>query len=341
MQESVEPETQLTEMATSTTDPTTFSSVEIRVRGRSILVPSVTIDGRTVVVTGNLLKLASVRDEDLWQGETVSEPRDFVSQLREYGLRADLFTFAQRIPDTRKQYDFYTEWSNDAALPVSTYDHWLKKQVGYSTRKAVNKSQKMGVIARRVDFDDNFVRAICRVYAESPTRQGRAFWHYNKGFEAVKHELGTYLDRSVFIGTYFENELIGSLKMTYVGPTASIMQIFCSQNHFDKRPNNALIAKAVEICEQDNKSHLIYGNFTYHDVDSSLTEFKRRNGFEPVLLPRYYLPLTLKGSLALRLGLHRGLVGCIPPPVLKKLRDVRAKWYARQSKQSTSVQQQN
>ena len=84
--------------------------------------------------------------------------------------------------------------------------------------------------------------------------------------------------------------------------------------HFDKRPANALIAKAVEICEPQRViSHLIYCSYIYNDPKSSLTEFKRRNGFEKVLLPRYYIPLTPKGRLALNLGLHRGLVQSVFP----------------------------
>ncbi len=290
------------------------------------------VDGRTIVVTGKQLKIATVRDEDLWEGESIPEPRSFFSKLKRSGLRADLFTFAQRIPDTERRYEFRTEWGNDAVLPIITYEHWWKNNTEYSIRKAVNKAKRLGVAARRTEFDDEFVREICRIYAESPTRQGRAFWHYGKDFETIRHELGTYLDRSVFIGAYYGKELIGSLKMTYVGSTATIMQIYCSQGHFDKRPNNALIAKAVEICEQDGKSFLIYGNFTYHEVDSSLTEFKRRNGFAPVYLPRYYVPLTLKGSLALKLGFHRGILGWIPPEVLKRIRNVRAAWYARRTR---------
>ena len=72
--------------------------------------------------------------------------------------------------------------------------------------------------------------------------------------------------------------------------------------HFDKRPTNALIAKAVEICEQRGFAYLTYCNYVYNDPDSSLTEFKRRNGFEQVLVPRYYIPLTLQGRIALKLG---------------------------------------
>ena len=38
---------------------------EIRVRGRAVSVPAIQIEGRTVVVTGKWLKIASLRDEDL------------------------------------------------------------------------------------------------------------------------------------------------------------------------------------------------------------------------------------------------------------------------------------
>jgi len=332
MQEILEARPEQEEEALAVRSGSSPGRAEIRIRGRVFRVPSTEIDGRTIVVTGNRLKIAAVRDEDLWEGQTVAEPQSFISKLKKSGLRADLFTFAQRIPDTQPRYEFHTEWGNDAALPITTYEHWWKECAEYSIRKAVNKAKRVGVVVRRVEFDDDLVRSICRIYAESPARQGRAFWHYGKDFATVKHELGTYVDRSIFVGAYCEDQLIGSLKMTYVGPTATIMQIFCSQHHFDKRPNNALIAKAVEICESDHKDYLIYGSFLYHDVDTSLTEFKRRNGFGPVPLPQYFVPLTLKGSLALKLGLHRGIVGCIPPGVLKRIRNVRAAWYARQSK---------
>jgi hypothetical protein len=102
--------------------------------------------------------------------------------------------------------------------------------------------------------------------------------------------------------------------------------------HYDKRPANALIAKAVEICEQKGISHLLYYNYIYNDPKSSLTEFKRRNGFEQVLLPRYYIPLTPKGKIALSLELHRGLVQRIPKPLLMQLLKMRSLWYARNSK---------
>ena len=87
------------------------------------------------------------------------------------------------------------------------------------------------------------------------------------------------------------------MKITSGGTTATITLIFSAKRHLDKRPNNALIAKAVEICELEGNAHLIYGSFVYHALDSTLTEFKRRNGFEQVLLPDITYHLHLKEKL--------------------------------------------
>ena len=99
--------------------------------------------------------------------------------------------------------------------------------------------------------------------------------------------------------------------------------------HYDKRPANALIAKAVEICEQEGISHLMYCNYVYNDPKSSLTEFKRRNGFEKVLLPRYYIPLTPKGKIALRLAFTAGSGAAHSQAPTHAAPKMRSLWYAR------------
>ena len=58
-----------------------------------------------------------------------------------------------------------------------------------------------------------------------------------------------------------------------------------------------------------------------------LREFKIRNGFREVLVPRYYIPLTMKGSVALKLRVHQGLIGLLPHSVITVLVDARAKVY--------------
>ena len=296
---------------------------EVQIKGKTVIVQSVEIGERTVVRTGKWLKAAAVRHEELVEGDTIADPHSFVSKLKKSGLGADFFTFAQRIPDITPRYSYLTEVENAAAISITDFSTWWKDGAAHSIRKAVNRAKKLGVVAEVVGFDDKFVEATCQIYNEIPVRQGKTFWHYGKDFQSIKDALATYLDRSIFIGAYYQDELIGFIKITWVGTTGTITQILSMKKHFDKRPNNALIAKAIEICETEGKSHFIYGSFVYFDPDSSLTEFKRRNGFEAVRLPRYYVPLTLKGKIALRLGLHRGVAGNTPKPVLKLFLRVR------------------
>ena len=256
---------------------------EIRVKGKTLFVPSVLINGKTVTARGRLLKVAEVRHEDLVEGDTLVDPEPFISQLKNSNFKADIFTFGQRLPDKDPKYQYLTEWENVAAVPITTFAYWWKDLAEHSIRKSVNKATRLGVITKIVEFSDEFVQATCSIYNETPVRQGKTFWHYGKTFETIKHELGNYLDRSVFVGAYFQDELIGFMKITWVGATGTITQILSKKTHFDKRPNNALIAKAIETCELRGKSHFIYGSFVYFDANSSLTEFKRRNGFKSVL----------------------------------------------------------
>ena len=329
----VEPDSLETTVASSAK---VVQPAEIRIRGKATRVPSVDIGDRTIVSTGRWIKVASVREEDLITGATISDLDPFLNRLQKSGLKADIFTFAQRVPDSDARYPVHTEWENAAAIRITSFQEWLEKSIARGARKAVNRAKKLGVVTRIVPFSDEFVEQICHAYNETPVRQGKAFWHYKKDLNTVRHELGTYLDRSVFIGAYLGDEFIGSLKMTYCGPVAAMMQIFSVSRHFDKKPNNALIAKAVEVCELEGKTHLTYGSFTYNDADTSLTEFKRNIGFEAIALPRYYIPLTLKGRIALKCGLNRGLAASIPKPLLKLLVRARKTWLERKGNKASN-----
>jgi hypothetical protein len=323
----IEPPEPASETPRSFEGPTQgIGPAETHFKGKELVVPSANIEGRTVIATGKWLKVAAVRDEELVEGDTVTDPERFVALLKSSGLKADLFTFAQRVPDSASKYSYPIEWENAAAVAITSFSRWWKEGAAYSIRKAVNRSKKLGVEARVAEFDDAFVNAACQIYNEIPVRQGKTFWHYGKDFHSIKHSLATYLERSIFIGAYCQDELIGFMKITWVGSTGTITQILSMKKHFDKRPNNALIAKAIEICEAEGKSHFIYGSFVYYNPDSSLTEFKRRNGFESIPLPRYYIPLTLKGRVALKLGLHRSLAANTPKPVMQLFLKARRRW---------------
>jgi hypothetical protein len=44
-------------------------------------------------------------------------------------------------------------------------------------------------------------------------------------------------------------------------------------------------------------------------------------------IPRYYIPMTIKGKIILKLKLHHGLVGLIPGKIYDVLLNIRSKWY--------------
>lgn len=305
---------------------------EIRIKGNSILVPSLQIDGRAVITGGKWLKTAVVHDEELLEDETLTDAEAFISQLRRGGLNADVFTFSQRLPHTTPKFLYHMEWDNFAVIPITTYSDWFKNRIESSVQRAIRKAAKNGIEVRRTELDDEFIHGIVNINNDTPIRQGRTFWHFQKSFEDVKHEHRTYADRNIFLGAYLEGKLIGYMRMVRIGRVASVIQLLTMTKHYDKRPANALIAKAVELCEQGGFSHLMYCNYIYKDPKSSLTEFKKRSGFEQLLLPHYYIPLTLKGKIALLLGLHRGLANQIPEPVVRLLLRIRGFWYGRKLK---------
>jgi hypothetical protein len=110
-------------------------------------------------------------------------------------------------------------------------------------------------------------------------------------------------------------------------------QILSSLEHRDKAPTNALMAKAVQLCTDAGLPGLCYLFWN----DSSLSEFKRRCGFEPMNMPRYTVALTLRGRAGLRFGLETGWRAALPPSALALARRVRSRWYARQQAGSPSA----
>jgi hypothetical protein len=298
--------------------------IETRIKGKAARVPSAQIAGRTIMTTGRWLKIAAARDEELVEGEIVQNPKSFISELKRSGLKADVLTFPQRLEESAPKYSYSFEWDNAAVAFTQNFTAWWEK-LPQETRKNVRRATKKGVSVQVAKFDNEFVKEIKGIYDETPVRQGMRFWHFGKDLETVKMENGTYLERSEFIGAYCGQELIGFMKFVYTDRTARIMQIISKVSHYDKRPMNALIAKAVEVCHEKGMAHLVYSKFKFgNKAGSQLTEFKRRNGFEEVLFPRYYIALTLKGRIALKLKLHRGLLGILPPKLINVLRQMRA-----------------
>lgn len=307
-----------------------FSSAatdELALKGRHVRVQAINVENFTIVISGRLIRIASVKDEP-WQKDCVNDPAAIISALRAAAKpSADIFVFSQRLPDTERRFGFHCEYDNVAAIPISTYANWRTNQIKPSARNKLKKAEKNGVTTRVIDFDDALVHGITALYNESPVRQGKKFWHYGKDFDTVKRENGTYVERSEFIGAFLKDELIGFVKMVYVGSYAEVMQILSLIVHREKAATNALIAKAVDVCCQKSLSYFVYANFAYGKKgDDSLSEFKRANGFLKIDIPKYFVPLTLKGRIALALRLHRSLTSLLPRPLVLAMISIRARW---------------
>ncbi len=302
------------------------SNAELRLEGKTLKVPSIRVGDYMIIARRKWFTMASVLGEEWLPDEAISDPEPILAKLREGALHADVFTFAQRIYESRPRYCYPMFRDNVAAIPTEDFTAWWERRVSRKLRQDVAKSNKLGMEVREVVFDDELVRGIMGIYNESPLRQGRRFWHYGKDFETVKRENSTYLERSKFLAAFWEGELVGFVKIVFVGKIGRFMQILSMTKHNDKRPLNALIAKAVELCAKRGCLYLVYGKYTYDArKNSSIVDFKRRNGFEEVRFPRYFVPLTFKGKLAMKLGLHLGYKRLIPSRLLQLVLDFRAK----------------
>lgn len=285
--------------------------------------------GKDIRIKGRLVRIASL-DGDKYNFP--DDPETMLAELRRCGKRVDIFTFMQKLPETAPKYSYPLEMDNLAVVPVTTFDHWWNHQIRSYPRNRARQAEKRGVVFREVPYGDELIRGICGIYNETPVRQGKPFPYYGMTPDQAREYAGTYLDRSVYIGAFVGETMIGFVKlvMDEGRNQACLVHILSMVQHKDKAPTNALIAQSVRCCAERKIPHLVYEHFTYGRKEGdSLSHFKEVNGFQRVDLPRYYVPLTPLGRFALRHGLHRRFVDHIPETWLSKLRDWRRMWYGR------------
>lgn len=291
--------------------------------------------GRDITVSGRVIRTARI-DGDSYR--FFEDPEPILADLQKCSSRIDLFTFMQRLPENSPRYRYPMEWDNVAAIELKSFDHWWNEQLGFKARNKAKQAEKRGVVLREIPFDEALVRGIWEIYNETPIRQGRKFFNYGKTLDGVRRHASTFLDCSIFIGAFFEEKLIGFVKLTVdeVGTQAGLMHIISMIEHRDKAPTNALVAHAVRACSTRGIRYLVYANFAYgNKTHDTLTDFKERNGFQRIDVPRYYVPLNPLGQLALHAGLHRSLHHHLPESLIAVYRKYRAAWYSR--KYGTSV----
>ena len=285
------------------------------------------ISGKDIKIQGRFVRIACI-DGDKYTFP--ADPVEFLSYLRSCGRRIDIFTFLQKLPNTSPMYPYPFEDDNLAVLQVSTFENWWSKQIKSYPRNRARQAEKRGVVMREVPYGDDLIRGICRIYNETPIRQGRKFPHYGMTPERARQYAGTFLDRSIYIGAFLGDEMIGFIKLTMdeSHTQAALVHILSMAKHKDKAPTNALIAEAVKACATRNVSYLIYENFTYgNKIGDGLSRFKEVNGFQRINTPRYYVPLTSLGRIALRLGLQHRFSERIPESIARRFRELRKLWY--------------
>jgi len=295
------------------------------------------IENIEIKTTGRFLRIARL-DADKYQ--FLDDPKPILDALKKSRKRVDLFTFVQKLPDTTPKFTYPMEWDNFAAIHISTFNDWWTKQIGFKARNKAKQAEKKGVVIREVPFSEELVSGIWEIYNECPVRQGRKFPHYGKSLETVYREEATYLDSSIFIGAFWENKLIGFIKLVsnQTHTQAGLMNIVSLIQHRDKAPTNALVAQAVRACADRGITYLAYSGFSYgKKLRDSLSDFKERNGFQRIEVPRYYVPLTPLGNLALRFGLHHRLLDHLPESAAAKLREFRETYYNRKLQAATEA----
>jgi GNAT acetyltransferase-like protein len=283
------------------------------------------INGKTIVIEGRVPRIA--RPEEEWF-EDVDEPETLIAALRKIRRGPDIFTFWQRLPDTEPKYTYAMEPDSIAALPIKSYSLWWEKQIDGAARNKVRKAQKKGVVVRLTSYDDELVRGMTSIFNETPIRQGRRFLHYGKDFKTIKRQFSRCLFREEILGAYLGEELVGFIMLADAGKYAVLRQIISKIAHRGLAPTNALLAKAVERCAEKGIPYLAYAYW----LDDGLGEFKRNNGFQKFDLPRYFVPLTRRGEVILKLGVHRGWKEALPQQIRIPLKRVRKLWYCLKSK---------
>ena len=302
--------------------------INVSVKGKIKSLPARQLHGVIIYFRGRLLKTAEIFDEYWIERDLLPSPELLLDELQESEYTPDLLTFTQRLSDVAPKYNYFYELDNYAVLHLSNYEKWFKSQINDSTRRNIRASEKRGIEIRVSEYDDEYVKGIMSIYNETPIRAGRNYWHYGKDFETVKMENGTYAARSTYLAAYFQGEMVGYLKVVWDKDTAAIMQILSKISVRNCRPNNALLAEAVkQSCLRDVR-YLLYEKFDYgKKTGDSLTKFKQNNGFIRMNIPRYYIPLSFKGVIALRLGLHNNLTEKVPEWIAAPIRAFREKLY--------------
>lgn len=275
------------------------------------------IENTEISVSGKFFRIAKLRHE--WF-EFLDEPVALAEKIKKTAV-ADLFTFVQEIHVPHQELAFHHETASASVLTIKSFDDWWKG-LHFKARNKARKAQKTGVEIREVKLDDAFVKGVEKIYNESPLRQGRRFTHYGKDVATIKNDLSSFPEKSSFTGAYFNDELIGFMKLFEGNGILRFIHIIATLAHRDKCVMDALIAHAVKMCGEKSISYLHYGDW----ASRGLGTFRLKYDFQRYDCPRYFIPLTARGKFMLNFKLHRPLRERLPKPWADRLITLRNHW---------------
>jgi len=280
--------------------------------GREYIPPQLDLEKAASINTGKrwFYSFASCPLEYIYD---VNPKKELLVALRERGV--DLFTFVHRnfLNDSADaMYSFHKEVENYAIMRIVSYSEWWSSTIKKRERQSVKKAKKSGVTVKKVIINEDFLRGVQKIYNETPFREGRRYSGYGQSIQILEKKFGNIGDSDI-LGAYLNSELIGLLWITF-GDRAAMFRSFVSLLKYrDKCPNNALISEAVQRCAERNIRFLVYGD--KYGFIPSLDRFREHQGFCKFPLPRYYVPLTTRGQLAIKLKAHRKLEYSLPLPI--------------------------
>jgi len=287
------------------------------------------IDNHEIAIKGRFPKIAKLRHE--WF-ESLSDPPATIEKLRAVGASADIFTFVPETCEGWPVYPYYCENTGIAVLKIKDYDNWWDG-LHYKTRNKVRRGRKSGVTLRQAKLDEEFAQGVEAIYNESPIRQGRKFIHYGQTAASIMEELTSFSDRTYLIGAYYGNELIGFMKLIQGNNVLRTVHFIAKLSHREKPVMDALIAEAVALCDKNKTSHLQYGSW----ADGGIGVFREKHGFVKLEVPRYYVPLNLRGQVLLQAGLHRPVQDRLPKSWRETMMGIRSRWNSFRHESSRSA----
>jgi len=107
------------------------------------------LEGRNVLVRPGLCRMAEVEGEGY---KFLADPKAAIAALKDSGT-ADVFTFLPELTETSPQHPYAFESDNFAVLPISTFEEWWSKQIGFKARNKAKQAEKKGIVIREVRLE--------------------------------------------------------------------------------------------------------------------------------------------------------------------------------------------